>query len=178
MFGYTAARPYGEADGYQAAAGSGAMNVDPKRTLSVIRAASPYEYLFVALMILPPLLIAWLAVTEKLRFSDEWAKLTVAIVLVAYLLAGLLLLAGSILQRDRKVACLQILSYLDSRQFKVMSFDRVRQNISSRYTDQFLDSVVRAYPELLRPARLKGKKVGVAKVQRVEPPEAEEEHSE
>jgi hypothetical protein len=150
------------------------MDADLKKTMALIRSASPFEYLFVLLMLLPPLLIAWLGVTEKLKFTDDWAVRTTGAVLIAYCIAGVLLLMGSLRQRSRKVACLQILGYLDSHQFRMMSFERIRKNINTGYSDGFLGSVIHAFPELLRPAKLKGQKQGVAKLYQVRDQDPEE----
>ena len=46
----------------------------------------------------------------------------------------------------------------------MMSFEIVRKNINSAYTDNFLDSLLEHYPNKLRRAQLKGNKAGIARI--------------
>jgi hypothetical protein len=58
----------------------------------------------------------------------------------------------------------QILDYLDQRGYRMTSFDRVRRRINETYEDSFLEGLIRTYPDYFRPARLKGGKAGLARI--------------
>ena len=58
----------------------------------------------------------------------------------------------------------KILGHLQGHNFKMMSFERVREKLNNSYTDVFLLSVINADPRDLRLARLKGGNLGVARL--------------
>ena len=49
-----------------------------------------------------------------------------------------------------------ILAYLDQRGYQMVSYERIRQRISTELTDDSLDSIIQANPKLFRHALLKG----------------------
>jgi hypothetical protein len=57
----------------------------------------------------------------------------------------------------------QVTEYLVQRSFSMVSFERIRQNISADYDDDFLNELIRRYESDLRHATLKGGKQGLAK---------------
>jgi hypothetical protein len=46
----------------------------------------------------------------------------------------------------------------------MMSFERVRKNINPAYSDEFLESLLKHFPNHLRKARLKGGMAGIARI--------------
>lgn len=69
---------------------------------------------------------------------------------------------GSPLPLDPTV--LKILTYLDQRGFRMVSYDGLRQRIDPALGDSILDAVVAANPTIFRHCVLKGGKIGIAKV--------------
>jgi hypothetical protein len=57
-----------------------------------------------------------------------------------------------------------ILAYLDPRGFQMASFDRLRQHIDERPTDDQFKELIEKKPTLFRRARLSGGRPGIAKV--------------
>ena len=57
-----------------------------------------------------------------------------------------------------------VLAYLDPRGYRMASFDRLRQHIDERPTDEQFKELIEKKPALFRRARVKGGKAGLAKV--------------
>jgi hypothetical protein len=57
----------------------------------------------------------------------------------------------------------RILEYLDEKGFRMMSFQRIRENIDHRYNDDFLAEVIAKNRHILLKAKLRGNKPGVKK---------------
>jgi hypothetical protein len=57
-----------------------------------------------------------------------------------------------------------IIAYLISHDFEMISYERIRQNLNASYSDSFLESLVVSFPTTLRKARLKGGKIGIARI--------------
>lgn len=57
-----------------------------------------------------------------------------------------------------------ILTYLDQRGYQMVSFDRIRGRIDEDLSDEQLEELIRQHRRVLRPARLKGGKRGMAKL--------------
>ena len=74
------------------------------------------------------------------------------------------MLLGSNRQREREVARDLIIQYLTNKNFEMMSFERIRKNISQAYSDTFLDTLPAYFPNQLRKAKLKGNKPGLARI--------------
>lgn len=57
-----------------------------------------------------------------------------------------------------------ILTYLNQRGYQMVSFDRIRKRINENLSDEHLEELIRQHRRILRPARLKGGKPGMAKL--------------
>ena len=67
----------------------------------------------------------------------------------------------------------QIVNYLKDKNFKMMSFERIRKNIRQDYSDEFLGTLPDYFPNDLRKAVIKdknggGRKPGLARIIREE----------
>ena len=58
----------------------------------------------------------------------------------------------------------RVLAYLNSRGYRLVSFERVRDKIDAGYSDAFLEGVIRSNPHLFRKGWLKGSKPGFKKI--------------
>lgn len=63
-----------------------------------------------------------------------------------------------------EIAKHQILHYLDRKNLRMVSFDRIRKSIDPEFTDEFLMDVIRRNYTSLRRANLTGNRPGVGKV--------------
>jgi hypothetical protein len=90
---------------------------------------------------------------DEVRLLIMVASLAVTLVLVA----AILTLRGVYQSRKMKVARDQILNYLKSNNFTMISLSRIRDNINPAYSDQFLEGLPDYFPNDLRRARLKDK---------------------
>lgn len=70
--------------------------------------------------------------------------------------------AGSKSKEDK--AAERILDYLNRRGFQMVSNERIRERIDPGFTDEFIDKVLKQHSDTFRPARLKGKRTGLAKL--------------
>ena len=138
--------------------------MDPRSILKTLKEASPFDLFLISFLLLPFVFDAWLGVTEKLQWEVAAKCWTLGVVLVSYVVGVIAMLQGSTRARRREVARDQIIQYLTSRNFEMMSYERVRKNINKAYTDDFLESLVTHFPNDLRKARLKGAKPGLARL--------------
>lgn len=144
---------------------------NPNLILKAVKEASPFDLFLISFLLLPFVFNAWLGVLEKLDVTTEAKICSLAAVVIFYVIALLAMLAGSTRARKRETARDQILTYLQEKQFTMVSFEKVRERINSGYSDEFLSSVVTEFPRQLRFARLKGKRAGVARLVEDEPEE-------
>jgi hypothetical protein len=128
--------------------------------LKLLKEASPVDVFIISFVALPFVLNAWLTILKELGCQAK--LLVILLVIVAYFVGIVGMVVGTTKEKKRELAKDQIMTYLQSKDFVMMSFDRVREKLNSSYTDLFLNSVIEAYPNDLRQARLKGSKRGVA----------------
>lgn len=138
--------------------------MDPKSILNTLKEASPFDLFLISFLLLPFVFDAWLGVAEKLQFGMAGKLWSLGVVLVFYVIGIVVMLHGSSRARRREIARDQIIQYLTAKNFVMMSFERVRKGINKAYTDEFLDSLVMHFPNDLRRARLKGGKLGLARL--------------
>lgn len=69
------------------------------------------------------------------------------------------------LQQPTDTTAKAILAYLNQRGYQAISFERLRQRIDSSLSDQRLNALILANPQIFRQARLKTKRPGLAKQQ-------------
>lgn len=135
---------------------------DGESLLRVIKKASFFEIFLISFLSLPFVFNAWLGVADKFNFLVRGKIWTLVGVLFAYGFGVYLMFLGNSREKRLQVARDQVVGYLTGKTFSMISYERVRANINSGYSDTFLDSVITAYPETLRRAILKGHKPGIA----------------
>ena len=132
--------------------------------IGALKEASPFDLFLISFLLLPFVFDAWLGVTEKLQWGETAKVGALGVVLVFYVVGVVAMLQGSSRARRREVARDQIVQYLTSKNFEMMSYERVRKNINKAYADDFLESLVIHFPNDLRKAKLKGAKPGLARI--------------
>ncbi|MGB0496113.1 MAG: hypothetical protein ACPGJI_07135 [Kangiellaceae bacterium] len=138
--------------------------MDPKTILNTLKEASPFDLFLISFLLLPFVFDAWVGVLTKLEFSESSKYSVLAIVLVGYVIGVISMLVGANRSKERAVAKNQIIQYLTSKEFEMMSFERIRKNINLSYSDHFLDKLPVYFPNDLRKAKLKGAKPGLARI--------------
>jgi hypothetical protein len=63
-------------------------------------------------------------------------------------------------EKELEGAALQIMSYLNHNKFDMLSFERIRERIDASYSDEFLLSLIKRFPDRFRRATPKGAKPG------------------
>jgi len=130
--------------------------------LKLLKEASPFDIFLISFIALPFVLSAWLTILEELGYQAKQLLIPLVAVIVTYFVSIGVMVVGTTREKKRELAKDQIMAYLQSKGFVMMSFDRIREKLNRSYTDSFLNSVIEAYPNDLRHARLKESKRGVA----------------
>ena len=138
--------------------------MDPRTILKTLKEASPFDLFLVSFLLLPFIADAWLGVIDKLGLCQSARYWGLTIVVVAYIIGIVVMLQGSSRAKNREIARDQIVQYLTSQNFEMMSFERARKNINKAYTNEFLEGLVEHFPNEVRKAKMKGGKPGIARI--------------
>ncbi len=87
-----------------------------------------------------------------------WSLLAI---LLFYIVGVIAMLYGSNRQKRREIARDQIINYLTTKNLKMISLDGIRSYIDNNYSDTFLKTLIKEYPNDLRRAILKGGREGI-----------------
>jgi len=136
--------------------------MDPKTILKTLKEASPFDLFLISFIALPFVFEAWLRILEKLELGLCAKYWSLVIVLLAYIVGVVAMLVGSNREKRREVAKDQIINYLTSNSYNMMTLDTIRENINRGYKNEFLNSLPVHFPNELRRAKLKGNKPGLA----------------
>lgn len=137
---------------------------DYSELLKVLKQASLFDVFVVSFLLLPFILQAWLEVLTKLSFTDTGKCWSVGAIVALYAFGIVAMINANSLNKKREVAKDQVIAYLQSKQFTLVSFDRIRECINSNYNDVFLETLTTAFPQELRRAKLKGGKRGLGRI--------------
>lgn len=107
---------------------------------------------------------SWLRILEKLEFGLCAKYWSLGIVLVAYIIGIVTMLAGANRQKKRDIAKDQIINYLTQNSYEMMKLETIRAIINKGYTDEFLNSLPIHFPNEIRRAKLKGNHPGLARI--------------
>lgn len=135
--------------------------MQPEALLNLVRRASLFDIFIISFFLLPFIAEQWLAVLGDLGWSKGDG---LVVMLLAYAGGVVLMLVGSRRTARRETARDEILAYLTSKDFRMMSHERIRERINSGYDDGFLDSLAMHFPDALRKARLRGGKPGLGRI--------------
>ncbi len=136
-----------------------------EEVIRIIRDEGALGIILVALFGLPILAVQWISLFEALAIPPAVGLgllILIVVPLILWLLSKRKVSARNTVARDK------ILAYLDSRSFRMMSFERVRQNLDTRYSNEFLEALIDEFPETFRKAKLKGNKIGLARLNQEE----------
>ena len=142
--------------------------MDPNSILKSLKEASPFDIFLISFLLLPVVVDAWINIMMYMTFEQRKIDFGIAAVILAYIIGIFLMYTGSSRTRNREIARDEIIQYLRSKDFEIMSFERVRKNINSSYSNEFLLSTIQHFPDNLRRAKLGGSKLGVGRIIEVE----------
>jgi hypothetical protein len=129
-----------------------------------LKEASLHDILLISFVALPFVLSAWLSVFKDLGYRSGALRGIVYAVIGIYLVGTATMVIGTRKEKRLELANDQVIAYLQSNDFEMMSLDRIHDKIDESYEDSFLSSVIDAYPNELRRAMLRGPKKGVARL--------------
>ena len=138
--------------------------MDAKTILKVLKEASPFDIFLISFIALPFVFEAWLRILENLEFGLCAKYWSLGIVLIAYIIGIVIMLVGTDKQKKREIAKDQIINYLTRNSYEMMKLETIRENINRGYTDNFLNSLPLHFPNEIRRAKLKGEKLGLARI--------------
>lgn len=138
--------------------------MNPGTIIKTIKEASPLDLFLLSFLLLPFVVDAWLRAIERLEVGQTARYGVLIVVIIFYVLIVGAMLQRSSRARNRELARDQIIQYLTSKDFEMMSLKKVRKKINQAYTDKFLESLPEYFPNELRRAKLKGGKPGIARI--------------
>ena len=138
--------------------------MDPRSILDVMKKASPVDLFLLSFVLLPFIFDAWLGVLEKLRVGETGKLWSLVVVLVAYVLGVLSMLASSSRIKRREIARDRIVGYLTTKNLEMISFEGIREHIDAAYMNDFLISLTQFFPNDVRRAVLNGDRQGLGRI--------------
>lgn len=138
------------------------MNVS--EIMNTIKKATAFDIFLISFFALPFIFDAWVVVLQKINATPEQVFWTLVGLFGAYVVTVIILVVDNHSKKRKEIAKNLILGYLQAKDFKMMSFDRIREKFSANYTDDFLVKLVQEFPNELRVAKLKGGKPGIGRV--------------
>jgi hypothetical protein len=139
-------------------------DLDPEPLLKALKKATSFEVFLISFLTLPFVFNAWLGIADHLKLTRREDLFVIPSVLLLYVAGMVMMFIGNSKARKREIARDQILSYLNGKEFRMMSYERIRSNISNDYDDEFLAELPAYFPNSLRRAVLKGGKKGLARI--------------
>lgn len=140
--------------------------------VGIIRQAKIYETLIVSLFVLPIYLGSWILILKQFDNTLWNHQLCILLILILIYIFGIIFFKYYQLREYKmEIAKDCISNYLLSKKWSIISFNRIRERINIKWSDEFLQSVIHRYNFEFRAAPIKGKKVGL----RLLPTEEEQE---
>jgi len=129
--------------------------------IRLIREEGPLGIFLVCLFALPFTVTQWLSLFEA---AGTKFAVTLLVITLAPLILFIILFFGRGYQSSEAIARVKILTYLETKNYRLVSFERIRQSIDNAYSDEFLNKVIAKYDNTFRHATLKGGKIGLARL--------------
>src|SRR5947209_9221979 len=107
--------------------------IDP--LLKFLKEASIFDIFLISFLLLPFVFASWVTIFKELGYSPSSILIFLIGIGLLYILFVILMLIGMNRKKKREVIRDQILGYLQSKDFTMMSFDRIRERINITYND-------------------------------------------
>ena len=129
-----------------------------KSLINLIRNSTLYELFFVSIIVLPICLGSWTIVLKELGLMTNGSGVLSILLLFYILTLGIMKFYQS-KEDEIPQKSIRIRSYIISRKWTRMSFDRINKSIDHSFDDQLLNKIIEKYPEDFRVGTVKsGKK--------------------
>lgn len=138
------------------------MKVDESKSLiMIIKEAKIHELVIVTLVVLPIILGCWNFLITKLFSPTKEVNIYINIALIVIYIIGIIVMktAETKNAKDNRAKIL-ITNHLLS--FKQRSYQFIREKFGSEFTDDYLDYLIKKYPNEFRQQAIKGKGKGIA----------------
>lgn len=137
---------------------------DLSELLKSVKKASLFDVFVVSFALLPFVLKAWVEVLSSIKVDESSKLWVIAGVVLLYFIGIVAMLVANSRDKKREVAKDHVIGYLQSKGFKLVSFERIRERVNSSYSDEFLQSLPSRFPQELRRANLKGNRLGLGRI--------------
>jgi hypothetical protein len=138
------------------------MNVS--EIMSTIKKATAFDIFLISFFALPFVFSAWIEVFTKVGWKAVQIYWSLVILFALYVLAVIVLIVDNNNKKRKEIAKDLILGYLQGKGYKMMSFNRIRQELNPTYNDEFLEKLIQEFPKVIRRTKLKGDKPGVGRI--------------
>lgn len=138
------------------------MNVS--EIMSTIKKATAFDIFLISFFSLPFVFNAWIEVFTKIAATTEQIFCSLVILFVLYVVTVIILVVDNYSKKRKEIAKDLIVGYLQSKNYKMMSFEKIREKLNSAYNNEFLEKLVQEFPKEIRRAKLKGDKPGIGRV--------------
>lgn len=137
--------------------------------IDLVKNSSFYELFFSSLIILPIYLGSWSFILKQFD-SSLWGKETQLLISLIILYIVSLLILKFFQSKDHKleIGMIKIRTYILSKNWQRMSFERIQKNIDSSYDMEFLKELLNKYPSEFRKGTIKGGKKALVIIEQEE----------
>lgn len=132
--------------------------------LRSVKKASLFDIFIVSFALLPFILKVWAEVLSSLELEQCTKLWVIAGVVLLYVAGVIALLIANSREKKLELAKDQVVGYLQSKGFTLVSLERIRERVNATYSDEFLLLLPSRFPQELRRATLKGSKPGLGRV--------------
>lgn len=138
--------------------------MNPSELMTTIKKATAFDIFLISFFALPFVFERWIGVLKKIGANIEQILWSLVILFAFYIITVVILVVDNHSKKRKEIAKDLILGYLQAKDFKMMSFKRIRQKFNSNYSDDFLVKLVQEFPKEIRMAKLKDGKPGIGRV--------------
>ena len=135
---------------------------EARSIIDLIKNSTFGELFFTSLIILPIYLGSWIVVLKQLETSLWGIEIEILLILlISYIITlGIMKIYQS---KDDKIhnASRRIRSYIISRNWKRMSYERIMKNIDKNYDEELLNAIINKYPDDFRIGTIIGGKIAI-----------------
>ena len=135
---------------------------EAKSVIDIIRNSTFGELFFTSLIVLPIFLGSWIVVLKQIDQNLwDYEIEVLGILIIAYIITLSIMKHYQSKEKQIENASIKIRSYILSRNWTRMSFERINKNIDNTYTEEVLLSIINKFPEDFRKGTIKGGEISI-----------------
>lgn len=134
---------------------------DAKSIVRLVKESKAHDLVIVSLIILPIIFGSWNFLINKLFSPGKEANIWINMILIFLYITGLILMK-IIDSKDAKDERAKDLIVNHLSKFKQRSYQFISEKYGKEFTEEYLDSLIKKYPNELQHQGIKGKGKGVA----------------